>query len=302
MTTVLETSGHDATWHLERRQSLGASEVPMVLGESLYGDARKVFLLKKGLIEPDAENDAMLIGTLAEPMLAELYFRKTGFPFVRTQYRVRHPVDSFMTATLDGVRSDRRHVELKTTGVFTKAAKALGRVGSQEIPFEWELQCQAQMHCFETDECDLAVLIAGQDFRIYPVRRNNRLLAVMLPLLRDFWGQVERNECPESTGQDTPETLAAINPDVDGSFPLSPQAVAAAARYEELGKVEKEAKEERERIKAELLCELGTLEYGLLPDGRRLKRFREVYPSVTKTVTTKGFTKHYLKIVKGEFA
>lgn len=304
MSTAVITSEHDAAWHAARRLGLGASEVPMVLGESPYGDARKVYLLKKGLIEPDPETEVMELGTLLEPAIGELYRRRTGFALVGQQERVHHPVDTWLFATVDARRAegDRRHVEKKTTGLFTDARKQLGRIGSDEIPYPWELQCQTQMYCLETDICDVAVLIAGQDFRIYTVRRNDRLLAVILPLLRDFWGQVERNELPESSGDDTPAMLAAINPSVEGSFPLSAAGVAAAERYELLGQVEKEAKEEREQIKAALLAELGTLQFGLLPDGRRVKRFVEVYPPTTKTVTSKGFTKHYLKIVKGEFA
>lgn len=285
-----------AAWLEERKRGIGASEAPAVLGLSPFEDATTLALRKLGRLPAVEESEAMELGTLMEPVLAELYQRRTGRAIVYQQVFRKDPKLPFLFATVDGVDSESELVEFKTTGAWS--AKELGEEGTDEVPEHWLIQAHQQMHVCRKDVVNFAVLVGGQSFRSFTVRRNQALIDAMLPSLEQFWDTVQRGEVPESPATlYTPKILAALNPECSGEALCGPGFTSIVAEYERLKDVEKRAKEGAEGLKAEILKAMGKNEIGLLDDGRRLKRYLISMPERTQVV--KAHIQHYFKITNG---
>lgn len=109
---------------------------------------------------------------------------------------VTHP---FMHANLDGIASDGRLVEFKTTS----RADGWGEEGSDEIPEYYQTQVQHYMAVMGAEQTDIGVLIAGRDFRIYTVPADKELQEMLINQEERFWALVKADTPPEvSTSED----------------------------------------------------------------------------------------------------
>jgi hypothetical protein len=137
------------------------------------------------------------------------------------------------------------------------------------------------------------------DFRIFTVLRSEGLQAKILEFADRFWRCV-KNDTPPDWGQQTAETLAVRNPRCDGEIALTPAVSSLVALYEDCKIRAKEAEAESYRLKVEILEEMGMNAIGILPDGRRVKRYLSDVPERTYSVTAKAYTRHYFTILKGK--
>lgn len=113
-------------WHAERRQSIGASEIPTVLGLNRFQTPYDLWLIKTGRIPaPDLSGvPAVEIGKALEGPLIDLFAKLRGIEIEHegtTAYRC--PEHSFLSASPDGwVIEDGKRVglvEVKTTRAWT---------------------------------------------------------------------------------------------------------------------------------------------------------------------------------------
>lgn len=298
MSTAISPTTDRAAWLAERRNGIGASEAPAVLGLSPFESATELALRKLGRLPEAEETEAMELGSLLEPVVAELYQRRTGRRIVQQQVFQRDTLDTFLFATADGIDDAGDLVEFKTTGAWTGTAKELGEDGTDELPAHWLIQAQQQIYVHDRDRCHFAVLVGGQAFRTFTVERSPRLITTMLDSLERFWDAVSRGEVPQGDATVyTPRILAALNPECHGEALCDDGFTAVVAEYERLKDVEKRAREGAEGLKVEILKALGTNEIGLLGDGRRVKRYLEHTKERTQVV--RAGIKHYFKILKG---
>jgi putative phage-type endonuclease len=272
MSTIGTKAEDRAEWLAQRRKSLGASDAAAALGLSPYRSPLELWLVKTGRMTEGPETMAMRMGTLLEPVLAKLYTEETGLGLVGDgfQRQVASPFHAFLTATLDAVNVEDNPVEFKTVGPYSRAE--LGEPGTEEIPAHWMIQVHQQMYCWGARQAEVAVLVGGQEFRIYRVKRNEDLIKAMIPKLADFWSHVETDEPPPALPPHDPRVLRALYPDCAGEVALGQAELACAAAYEGLGATIAQLQEERDEAKAGLLLALGNAQGGLLPDGRRVKR------------------------------
>jgi putative phage-type endonuclease len=274
-----------AAWLAARRTGIGASEVAAVLGLSPYESPLDVYCHKLGLVPEKAETEAMRWGLRLEPLLAAEYAERTGWPLVATQVFLRHPDKPFLLATLDGVRADGRPVELKTVGL--RRAAELGVDGDDGLPTAWQCQLHAQMLTSGQPVADLAALIGGQEFRLYTVEADPRLLTLIEDRLTEFWGHVERREPPPAERPSDARLMPSLFPDPAGVVACDEHVQHMVEEYERLGPEIRTAEQQRDRLKAGILQALGDAEFGGLPDGRMLRR--KVIEVGEKVVTRQAY-------------
>jgi putative phage-type endonuclease len=253
-----------------------------------------VYCRKLGLAPEIEETRAMRIGTLMEPVLAQLYTDETGHAIAEQQVCVTHATLPFIRATLDAVREDGRIVEFKTAGI--RQAREWGDLGD-EIPDWYSLQLHHQMLARDAEVADLAVLIGGQDFRVYTVERYEPTAARLLEIESEFWDRVQRRDPPPATAVADARLYACLYPNPEGETDLGDAGRIQAMNYEECGREIKRLEEARERAKLELLAALGPHQTGLLPDGRRVKR--SVIQVAERVQTVKAHLQTRLYISKG---
>lgn len=178
-------------WHELRRTGLGGSDPAALLQLSDYVTRYELWLTKTGRIPLQPEQDMsepQRWGNLLEPVVTSRYCEVRQCRLVNTKTTTwrsqRHP---FMLANFDGLvlrgDSDARVLEVKTS----RSSDGWGEPGSDEVPLPYLLQVQHYMVVSDLPLADIAVLIGGSDFRVYTIRADRELQAMLVEAEREFW-------------------------------------------------------------------------------------------------------------------
>jgi len=216
----------EATLSPKRVNGIGGSEAAAVLGLSPWKTPYQVWCDKLGLSGEQETTPAMEWGTRLEPVVRQKYADETGrtvsFP-VGDEYghmqSVEHP---FMLATLDGITDDGRGLEIKTS----RSGAEWGDEGTDEVPQVYVIQCQHNMIVSGLEVFDIPLLIAGSDFRIYEVPRDEELQALIIEREAAFWKMVEAQTPPEPVNlADAMKRFATSTEEVVTAMPDAIEAV-----------------------------------------------------------------------------
>lgn len=273
----------DPQWLEARKHGIGSSDASAVCGCNQYRTAYEVYMEKTGQLPAVPMNAAMEWGLRLEPAIAQAYQDRQGIAIVKGPPMVPHPECEFMFANPDWLAADQsRIVELKTAGIWS--ADQWGDQGTDEIPEAYLVQVQYQMLVLGIPLADVAVLIAGQDFRVYHVERNAAIAGYIEDLVCQFWDMVQRREPPEPDWEheSTVELMKLLHPVQDGLIvEMDPAILELVEQWERTKEEKKAAEEAADFLKAKLLHAMGPAAIGQLSDGRELVR---------KTVSRKEYT------------
>ena len=276
----------EAAWLEIRKRGIGGSDIGAVLGFNPYKGAVELYEEKAGLRPaPDlSEKESVYWGHALEDIVAEEFARRTGFKTQRVNYTLLR--DGFMVANIDRavvnpavaktVRPNKAVttdglalttdtiLEIKTAGSRSEnlwgesqeAEIIAGNVVSEhKIPDSYELQVQWYMAVTGARICFVAVLIGGQDFRIYRVDRDDALINVMTQRAREFWFEHVQKRIPPqpTTGRDT----EILHPVDDGSSKEATNEIAAVwsdlkRLKSQASAIKKEMEEKEDEIKVYL--------------------------------------------------
>ena len=257
----------------DRRTGIGSSDAAAVCGIHPKATAYGVYLAKLGQLPELQPNAAMRWGIRLEHAIADGYTEETGVPLI-TVPRCRHPEHNWMLASIDRLTADRRKIdEIKTAGLFH--SDEWGEPGTDQVPEPYVVQVQHQMAVTNLNEADIAVLIGGQDFRIYSVLRSNRLIEHLIEILDAFWQRILDRRPPDPDWQHptTPQLIAAIG-NIDDSLvvDLDQDILECVKEYQSLGQSAKATQDRRATAKAKILHAMGDAALARLPDGYKLTR------------------------------
>lgn len=268
-----------AEWLERRRNGVGSSDAPAILGVSPWATSLDVYLDKTGATNGKTVTKEMEWGLRHEPAIAAAYEDRTGCPLFTAGMICQHSQFPWMLASLDRIRKDpddKRIVELKTCNPFT--ADEWGEEGTDQIPRTYIVQVQHQMAVTGYDLADVAVLIGLADFRIYTVPRCQPLIDVMIEREREFLDKVQSRTPPEPDWRHhvTLDTIRLLFGIEDETIHLDETAIDLVNRHEEAKARESAAKSDKDRAKAELLYMMRTASRAELLDGTVLSR-KEVH-------------------------
>lgn len=179
-------------WLDDRRTGIGGSDVAPILGLSKWRTPLDVYLEKRGESVEQTDNEPMRWGRALEPVIRQAYCDATGRS-VFVPGMMRHAEHRHMIANVDGIADGFRLFEAKTA----RTAEGWGEPGTGEIPDAYLLQVQHYMVVTSTPIADVAVLIGGQDFRIYTVDSDDELQAAIIEAEAAFWQRVQDAQPPE---------------------------------------------------------------------------------------------------------
>jgi putative phage-type endonuclease len=232
---------HNA-WVISRRAGIGGSDVGAILGVNPWMTPLDVYRLKRGYQEPIdlSDNDKVLAGILLEDAVAQFYSTRSGDKVRRVNQTRVIQEKPWLLANVDRIVEGKRKVlECKTAGHF---ARGWGASGSDEVPESYLLQVTHYMNVLGYKEADLAVLIGGQDFRIYKFQLDPYLARVVEDRLTEFWFDHVLADVPPE-----PTTLSEINafyPKDNGASVEADQVVLnAISERANAAEVKKEAEE-----------------------------------------------------------
>lgn len=230
-----------------RRTGLGGSDISCIAGLNPWKTPLSLYLEKVGLQEPEdlSDSSAVYFGHLLEDVVAKEYAKRTKSIVSLEPKTLRHPKHDFMLANIDRWVGNKEHVlECKTTGVFKK--DEWGEEGTDDIPANYLLQCAWYAAVCDVPKVDIAVLIGGQEFRIYTYKRNAELEANIINLAYNFWHNHVLKEIPPAPS--TPADLSALFPKDNGGEAIATEEVIQKA--EELKALKASEKTLTERVKS----------------------------------------------------
>ena len=173
-------------WLRERKKYLGGSDLGAICGLSTYRTALDVYLDKTSDDIREETNAAMRWGNLLEDVVAKEYAEVTGQTIEIEPNTIYHPSMKFLAANIDRWVGDKEYVlECKTAG-FNKG-KEWGDLGTDQIPESYLVQVAFYAAICDVPKVDIAVLIGGQDFRIYTYNRNKELEDKLIKIACNFW-------------------------------------------------------------------------------------------------------------------
>ncbi len=172
----------------QRKHGLGATDCAAVMGLSPYRTPYELWLIKTGRMEEDAilGEDRLRLRHAHEQTIADEYETQKSVKLRRVNQTVFHKRLPFMLCNLDRViTGQRKIVECKTSTAWLR--QNWGVSGSDEAPIQYILQVQHQLACSEYEDADLAALIDIDDYRIYPMPRNEKVIEKIEAACTNFW-------------------------------------------------------------------------------------------------------------------
>ena len=173
-------------WLRGRKKYIGGSDIAAILGLSNYRSALDVFLDKTC---EDVNNEGSRFthwGTLLEDVIANEYSRVKGLEVEIEDSPIEHPKYPFLAANIDRWVNDKNYVlECKTASAYK--AKEWGEEKTDQIPESYLCQVAWYRAITNVNAIDIAVLIGGNDFRIYTYRKNKDFEDKIIQIGHDFW-------------------------------------------------------------------------------------------------------------------
>lgn len=223
-------------WLEHRRRHIGASDAPIIMGDSPWMTPYELWLDKMGLSEPRAMTAAMQRGVDLEPHARAVFeglMGKSVFPQV-----VYHKHHTGLMASLDGLSLDGEiAVEIKCPGDKTHAVALNG-----EIPSHYYAQLQHQLACTGLVKMYYCSYSGDEKTAIVEVLRDDEYIDDMIDKEMAFYECVRTGVPPELCDRDYRERD-------DGSWVMD--AVRLKSIDEELQFLEKE----KAAIKSRLIQE-----------------------------------------------
>ena len=184
-------------WLLMRKTYLGGSDLGAVIGVNKYKTALDVYLEKTSEHSPETSNDATYWGNVLEDVVAQEYSKRMNLPVEVETKLLRHPEHEFLAANIDRWVDSKRYVlECKTAGFMM--SKEWGEEGSDSIPESYLILSAWYAAICDVPKVDIAVLIGGQDFRIYTYQRNKEFEDKLIKIACNFWhNHVEKRIPPK---------------------------------------------------------------------------------------------------------
>lgn len=273
-----------------RRQGIGGSDAPAVLGISPWATPLDVYLDKVGTPQPKS-GEWLEWGNHLEAIVADVAAQRMGVQIRRVNKARTHPNHDWMRANLDrDVVGQRAIFECKTAGMKTDE---WGDPGTDQVPVHYLAQCAHYLAVMDYDVAYLPVLfMLSRKLEIYKIQRDPGVEQQLIRQESDFWHDhvLAQRPPPISRPSDIKRRWPQDNGgDLEANEEL--QRAIASLRVAKAGlKRDEEAIEGLESAVKTLMGEQRTL---LHPDGHTLatwktqksrrfdaKRFAEDYPTL----------------------
>lgn len=172
-------------WLAVRRQGIGGSDVPALLGISDYTSELDLWLDKTGQAVDDSAGEAALWGTLLEDPIAREWARRANVK-VRRVGTLAHVDRDWMRTNLDRLVSGcpehaRCFLEVKNRNAYVSGDWGIG------VPDEVEAQVQWSLGVTGFPAAHVAVLLGGNRLGSFTITRDDDLIGDLIAAGSEFW-------------------------------------------------------------------------------------------------------------------
>ena len=189
----------------DRRTFIGGSDARIIMGED-EGALLRLWREKRGEGEPQDLSGSLLVqlGLVTEPLNRVWFERNTGQVITDVQRRIRHPVNRWMGATLDG--------RVAGTGAVFEAKFMLPWSFSEDAAAGKHMaQVQHNMWVTNAKLAALSIITGGGKWVEITLSADPLYQHLLITAERKFWRCVEYGEPPRLFGINPPRPrLAAV--------------------------------------------------------------------------------------------
>ena len=182
----------------DRRSFIGGSDARIIMGEDEAALLR-LWREKRGDAEPEdlSTNLVVQLGTVTEPLNRQWYERSSGHAIKDVQRHIRHPVNKWMAATLDG--------RVDPGGAVFEAKFMLPWTFSEEAAAEKHLaQLQHNMWVANARSAVLSIITGGGKWVEMTVYADPLYQHLLITAEKKFWRCVMSGEEPRLFGVEPP--------------------------------------------------------------------------------------------------
>jgi len=252
-------------WLEERKKGIGGSDAAAIIGLSRYKSALQVYLEKIGELGPQDDNSAMYWGRKLEAIVAEEYSTRTGNRIQTCDPVVSTRADWFR-CNPDRIilaKGERRLgvLECKTASEYVKSE------WDDHVPEEYLIQLMHNVGVCGAGWGALAVLIGGQDFRVFEFERDEELIEIIFRKEKDFWeNHVLARVPPAPTGASL-DVLAKMYPKDNGKLiPIDNEIGRYIKSWLECRDTIKELEAQKDESAAQIQAVMGEAQKGIYQD------------------------------------
>ena len=264
-------------WLAQRRTCITGTDISAIVGLNPYATAMSVYMDKLGLSEPIKDNEPMRWGRLLEPVIAQRYSEDNGVEIRQGEFIKK---EGIFGGTPDYL-TDQKLIEIKTVGIY--GAKNFGESGSDIVPDHYLCQVQWYLNLVGMERADLVALIAGQDYRVFHIERNEKLITILCDATYHFWhSHIVTQEAPAIDASESSEKyLKAMYPKSRGNIVTAPAICSdIAEKLAEVKQQIEELEDEKNLLENNLKDSIGE------NDGIEDFRFKATWKSAKDSVKT----------------
>ncbi len=173
-----------------RKNGLGATDCAAVMGLSPYKTPYELWMIKTGRADEETilNEDRLRLRHAHEETIANEYAFQKNVKLRRVNSTLYHKQLPFMLCHLDRViAGQKKIVECKSSSGFMR--QIWGETGSDDAPMHYILQVQHQLAVSDYEDADLAALIDIDDYRIYRMPRNEKVIQRIESECERFWNE-----------------------------------------------------------------------------------------------------------------
>lgn len=181
---------------MDRTKGIGGSDAGVIIGLSPFKNPLELYLEKRGLVDQDPMTEYMKWGVILEPVVIKEYASRTG-NIVKEAPALIHPKHGWMLGHPDGIASNGDGAfGLEVKCVSSYGRKHWGEEFSDEIPKAYIAQVQHYMAIDGLPYYDVAALIGGNEFKLFRVVRDEKLIKNLIDHEHAFWMRVQQEKPP----------------------------------------------------------------------------------------------------------
>lgn len=263
-------------WLTYRRKGIGGSDVAAMLGISPFRTARDLYFDKLGFsIEDDEENWVILeMGRLLEPLVAEVFAKKTGLRVYQRKVMFQHSQYPWMLADLDYLvcLSDGSTAILECKTSTSNAGDHWTYNGKDIVPVYYESQGRHYMAVMNIDRVYFCCLFTDtREAVIRVIERDMAYEDELIMLEQIFWQDNVLAKTPPPYTEDGDLVLKSLQRLYGSADKDAPPVTITSAqfmkvkRYLQLQEAKtahdaagKELENEMKRLKAAIVEDMGT--------------------------------------------
>lgn len=182
---------------MNRKDYIGGSDMPIILGLSSYKTPYQLWAEKTGLIDQDYEETPLQYwGKKLEPVIIDEFEQRHQVTVAR-DVEIIHPEYNYLRAHLDGFINDANAVlEIKCADKYM--SHLWEDAGTDGIPMQYLVQVAFYCAMKNVDKAYIAVLIGGNDYREYIYNKDAELEDKIMLAAHEFWSLVKKGEAPQA--------------------------------------------------------------------------------------------------------